>query len=43
VNDLSEHTREEIDNLYAAFAALAAKTPKIDTPRRPIGFARSND
>jgi len=43
VNDLSEYTREEIDNLYAAFAALAAKTPKIDKPRTPIGFARNRD
>ncbi len=38
VNDLSEYTRGEIDNLYAAFAALSAKTPKIEKPRTPIGY-----
>jgi hypothetical protein len=42
VNDLSEYTREEIDNLYNAFAALSAKTPKIEKPREPIGFRRNN-
>ena len=38
MNDLSEYTRDEIDNLYAAFAALSAKTPKIEKPRTPIGY-----
>ncbi len=38
VNDLSEYTRGEIDNLYAAFAALSAKTPTIEKPRTPIGY-----
>ncbi len=38
VNDLSEYTRGEIDNLYAAFAALSSKTPKIEKPRTPIGY-----
>ncbi len=38
VNDLSEYTREEIDNLYAAFAALAAKKPELEKPRTPIGY-----
>jgi hypothetical protein len=43
VNDLSEYTREEIDNLYNAFAALSAKTPKLNKPRTPIGFRRNNE
>jgi signal transduction histidine kinase len=38
VNDLSEYTREEIDNLYNAFAALSAKTPQVQKPRPQIGF-----
>lgn len=38
VNDLSEYTREEIDNLYAAFAALSAKTPKLEKQPAPIGY-----
>ncbi len=42
VNDLSEFTREEIDNLYAAFAALSAKTPRLNKPHNPIGFKRSD-
>ena len=42
VNDLSEYTREEIDNLYNAFAALSAKTPKLDKPRTPIGYRTNN-
>ncbi len=42
VNDLSEYTREEIDNLYAAFAALSAKTPKLEKPRTSIGYRTSS-
>ena len=30
--------REEIDNLYNAFAALSAKTPKLEKTRTPIGY-----
>lgn len=41
VNDLSEFTRDEIDNLYAAFAALSSKTPKLEKPRAPIGYQTS--
>jgi hypothetical protein len=43
VNDLSEYTREEIDNLYNAFAALSTKTPKLEKPRQPIGFKLNNE
>ena len=43
VNDLSEYTREEIDNLYNALAALSVKTPKPEKPREPIGFRRNNE
>jgi len=38
VNDLSEYTRKEIDNLYNAIGALSVKPPQISKPRNPIGF-----
>ncbi len=42
VNDLSEDTRREIDNLYAAIAALSVKPPKVEKPRTPIGCKTNN-
>lgn len=42
VNDLSEDTRREIDNLYAAIAALSVKPPKVEKPRTPIGYKTNN-
>lgn len=40
VNDLSEDMRRELDDIYAAIAALSVKTPQSGSPRRPIGFHR---
>ena len=40
VNDLSEDMRKELDNIYQAIAALSAKTPTIDKPRRPVGYKK---
>jgi len=38
VNDLSEDVRKEIDNIYQAIAALSVKMPKLNRPRKPIGY-----
>ena len=38
VNDLSEDMRKELDNLYNAIGALSVRIPKLDKPRKPIGF-----
>ena len=38
VNDLSEDVRKEIDNIYQAIAALSVKVPKLNKPRKPIGY-----
>ena len=38
VNDLSEDVRNEIDNIYQAIAALSVKMPKLNVPRKPIGY-----
>jgi len=38
VNDLSEDVRKEIDNIYQAIAALSVKAPKLNKPRKPIGY-----
>ncbi len=40
VNDLSEYTREEIDTIYQAIAALSVKSPQ---PRPRIGYKAKND
>jgi hypothetical protein len=40
---MPEYTRGEIDNLYNAFAALSAKTPKLEKPRERIGFRLNNE
>lgn len=40
VNDLSEYTREEIDNIYNAIAALSIKPSQLDKPRPRIGFKK---
>lgn len=41
VNDLSEDTRKELDDIYLALSQLAEKQKHINkqTARRPIGFA----
>jgi hypothetical protein len=38
VNDLSEDIRKDIENLYNAIGELSAKPPRLEKPRRPIGF-----
>ena len=38
VNDLSEYTREEVNNLYNAIGELSVKLPQLDKPRRRIGY-----
>ena len=40
INDLSEDTGKEFETIYDAIGALSVKLPKIDEPRRPIGFKR---
>ena len=38
INDLSEDVRKELDDIYAAIAALSVKVPQAAQPRRPIGY-----
>lgn len=38
INDLSEDVRKELDDIYAAIAALSVKVPQSQQPRRPIGY-----
>ena len=40
VNDLSEDTRSNIDDIYIALSEMAAKQKSIDKPRNPIGFKK---
>lgn len=39
VNDLSEYTRREIDDIYIALAEMASKKKDLDKPNR-IGFVK---
>lgn len=39
INDLSEDTRRELDNIYLALSQLADKQKRTATERKPIGFA----
>ena len=45
VNDLSEDTRKELDDIYLALSQLAEKQKHVNkqTERRPIGFAHSQE
>lgn len=38
INDLSEDTRRELDDIYLALSQLADKQKQAPTDRRPIGF-----
>lgn len=38
VNDLSEDTQKEFDDVYLALSQLAAKQKELKKPRNPIGF-----
>jgi len=40
VSDLSEDMRLELDNIYAAIAALSVKIPKAQKPIQKIGFKK---
>ena len=40
LNDLSEDTRTNFDDIYIALAEMAAKQKSIDKPRTPIGFKK---
>ena len=43
INDLSEDVRKELDDIYAAIAALSIKVPQATKPRRPIGYRMPDD
>ncbi len=38
INDLSEDTRRELDDIYLALSQLADKQKQAPTDRKPIGF-----
>ena len=38
INDLSEDTRNELDDIYLALSELATKQKKISKPHNPIGY-----
>lgn len=38
INDLSEDTRKELDDIYLALSELAAKQKNISKPLNPIGY-----
>ncbi len=38
INDLSEDTRRELDDIYLALSQLANKQKQASTDRKPIGF-----
>lgn len=40
LNDLSEDTRNNFDDIYMALSEMAATQKAIDKPRNPIGFKR---
>lgn len=42
INDLSEDTRHEIDDIYMALAEMA-KSEKTSEKRNPIGFIKNNE
>lgn len=42
INDLSEDTRKELDNIYEAIAALSVKLPQARKQPRPIGFRKED-
>jgi hypothetical protein len=43
MNDLSEDTRKEFDDIYIALSELANKQKTADKPRRPVGFIQSKE
>ena len=43
INDLSEDTRKELDDIYIAMAEMTNKQKKIDKPRKRIGYIREDE
>lgn len=43
INDLSEDMRSELDDIYAAIAALSVKIPQARKPAAPIGFRQMHE
>ncbi|MDH6343848.1 hypothetical protein M2480_002201 [Parabacteroides sp. PFB2-12] len=43
INDLSEDTQKEFDDIYIALAELAAKHKQENKPRNPIGFRKPEE
>ena len=43
VNDLSEYTREELDNLYNAIGELSVRPSSLEKDRKRIGFRRGDE
>jgi hypothetical protein len=38
INDLSEDMQKELETIYDAIGALSVKLPKLEKPRRSVGF-----
>lgn len=43
VNDLSEYTRQELDDIYIALAEMEKKQQRAEKPLRPIGFIKHEE
>ena len=43
INDLSEDTRKELDDIYIAMAEMANRQKKIDKPRKRIGYITEDE
>ncbi len=43
VNDLSEDTRQELDDIYIALAEMAKKHQRAEKPLRPTGFIKHEE
>ena len=43
INDLSEDTRKELDDIYIAMAEMARKNKNIDKPRKRIGYITEDE
>ena len=43
INDLSEDTRKELDDIYIAMAEMADRQKKTDKPRKRIGYITENE
>ncbi|MDH6357542.1 ORF6N domain-containing protein [Parabacteroides sp. PF5-9] len=43
INDLSEDTQKEFDDIYIALAELAAKHKQVNKPRNPIGYRKPEE